>query len=159
MLALHHMKAVLETPLKLRPKGLAVYLGCVAILLTVMTALILAVAGGRLPIDTRFIAATLCLNGFLAILLLLAHRDIQSRLTARIASHSKSAWLLLSLILLFYFAYALGTDSFRTLGFLKLAGYVLLPALLLLPRLLLISLAVLPILAILIVLFALFGVA
>jgi hypothetical protein len=126
------MKAVLETPLKLRPKGLAVYVGCIAILLTVMTALILAVAGGRLPIDTRFIAATLCLNGFLAILLLLAHRDIQSWLTARITSDSKSTWLFLSLILLLYLAYVLGTDSFRTLPFLKLAAYVLLPALLLL---------------------------
>ena len=43
MLALHHMKAALETPLKLRPKGLTVYFGCVAILLAVVTGLILAV--------------------------------------------------------------------------------------------------------------------
>jgi membrane protease YdiL (CAAX protease family) len=126
------MKAALETPRKLRPKGLTVYFGCVAILLTVVTTLILAISGGRLPVDTPFIAATLSLNGFLAILLLLAHRDIQSWLTARIASDSNSVWLFLSLILLLYVAYALGTDSFRILPFLKLAAYVLLPALLLL---------------------------
>ena len=59
MLALYHMKAVLETPLKLWPKGLIVYVGCVAILLTVVTTLILAVFGGRLLVDTRFIAASL----------------------------------------------------------------------------------------------------
>ena len=74
MLALHHMKAVLETPLKLWPKGLTVFFGCAAILLTVVTTLVLAVFGGRLLVDTRLIAATLSLNGFLAILLLLAHR-------------------------------------------------------------------------------------
>jgi len=132
MLALHHMKAVLETPLKLWPKGLTVFFGCAAILLTVVTTLVLAVFGGRLLVDTRLIAATLSLNGFLAILLLVAHRDIQSWLKARIASNSKSAWLFLSLTLLLYLAYAVGTDSFRTLSFLKLVGYVLLPALLLL---------------------------
>ena len=132
MLALRHMKAVLETPLKLRPKGLTGYLGCVAILLTVVTTLILAVFGERLPVDTRFIAATLSLNGFLAILLLLAHPDIQSWLTAKIVTDSKSAWLFLSLVLLLYLVYALGTGSFRGLPFLKLIAYVLLPALLLL---------------------------
>jgi hypothetical protein len=98
----------------------------------VVTALILAVFRARLASRQAFVAATLCLNGFLAILLLLAHRDIQSWLKARIASNSKSAWLFLSLILLLYLAYALGTDSFRTLSFLKLVAYVLLPALLLL---------------------------
>lgn len=132
MLALGHMKALLETPLRLRPNGLILYSGCVAIFLVVVTALIPAVSGGRLPVDKRFIAATLCLNAFLAILLLLAHRDIQAWLTAKIASNSKSAWLFLSLILLFYLAYAVGTDSFRTLSFLKLVAYVLLPALALL---------------------------
>ena len=132
MLVLHHMKAVLETRLKLCAKGLAVYFGCVAILLIVVTTLILTAFGGRLPVDRRFIAATLSLNGFLAILLLLAHRDVQSWLTARIASDSKSAWVFLSLFLLLYLAYALGTDSFRSLPFLKLVAYVLLPVLLLL---------------------------
>ena len=132
MLALQPMKALLETPLKLRPKGLTIYVGCVAILLTVVTILILAVSGGRLPVDKRFITATLCLNGFLAILLLLAHRDIQSWITARVAGNGKVAWLFLSLVLLLYLAYALGTDSFRSLPFLKLAAYVLLPAWLLL---------------------------
>ena len=132
MLALLLMKATLETPLKLQPKGLAIYFGCVAILLAAATAVLLAVSGGRLPVDKRFITATLSLNGFLAILLVLAHRDVQSWITARIASNVKGAWLFLSLVLLLYLAYALGTDSFRSLPFLKLAVYVLLPACLLL---------------------------
>ena len=132
MLALPHMKARLETPLMLEPKGLTLYIGGVPVFLAVATALILAFSGERLVIDKRFVSAILCLNGFLAILLLLAHRDIQSWLTARIASNPKDAWLFLSLNLVLYLVYALGTDSLRILPALKLVAYVLLPAALLL---------------------------
>lgn len=132
MLALYRMEALLETPPKLGPKGLIVYVGCVAIFLTVATTLILVVSGGRLPIDRRFITAVLCLNGLLAILLLLAHRDIQSWIMMSMASSNQVVWLFLSIALLLYLTYVLGTGSFQTLPFLKLAAYVLLPAVLLL---------------------------
>ena len=132
MLALPRMKARLETSLMLEPKGLTLYFGGVSIFLAVATALILGFSGGRLEIDTRLVAAILCLNGFLAILLLLAHRDIQSWLTTRIASNPNAVWFFLSLNLLLYLVYTLGTDSLRILPALKLAAYVLLPTALLL---------------------------
>jgi membrane protease YdiL (CAAX protease family) len=132
MLALLHMKARLETPPMLEPKRLTFYFGGVVVFLAVATGLILRFSGGRLAIDTRFVAAILCLNGFLAILLLLAHRDIQSWLSTRIASNPNAVWLFLSLNLLLYLVYTLGTDSLRILPAVKLAAYVLLPAALLL---------------------------
>jgi hypothetical protein len=128
MLTLQPMKALLEPPLKLRANGLTVYFVSVAIFQMVVTAMLLNLSGGRLPIDRRFVAATLCLNGFLAILLLLAHRDVQTWVTARVAGNGRDAWLFLFSMLLVYLAYALGTDSFGALPFLKLAAYVLLPA-------------------------------
>jgi uncharacterized protein len=126
------MKTLLESPLRLRPNGLTIYFGGVAIFLAVVTALLLEFSGGRLPVDKRFVAATLCLNGFLAILLLLAHRDVQAWLATRVVGNGGNVWLLLSPILLLYIAYALGADSFRALPFLKFAAYVLLPPALLL---------------------------
>jgi len=128
MLTLQPMKTLLEPPLKLRTNGLTIYFGSVAIFLALATVLILEFSGGRLPVDRRFVAATLCLNGFLAVLLLLAHRDVQTWVTARVVGNGGNAWLFLFPILLLYLAYALGTDSFRALPFLKLAAYVLLPA-------------------------------
>ena len=115
MLALPHMKAPLEIPLMLEPKGLTLYFGGVAVFLAVATALILGFSGGRLVIDTRFVAAILCLNGFLAILLLLAHRDIQSWIATQIAGNPNAVWFFLSLNLLLYLVYTLGTDSLRIL--------------------------------------------
>jgi len=132
MLALPHMKARLDTPLVLEPKGLTFFFGSVAVFLVVATALIFAFSGGRLVVDKRFVTAILCLNGFLAILLLLAHRDIQSWLTTRIDRNPNDAWLFPSLTLLLHLVYALGTDSLRILPALKLTAYVLLPAALLL---------------------------
>jgi len=132
MLTLQPMKALLEPPLKLRPNGLRLYFGSVAILLAVVTALILEFSAGRLPVDRRLVATTLCLNGFLAILLLLAHRDVQTWITLRIFGNRENAWLFLFPVLLLYLGYALSTDSFRSLPFLKLVAYVLLPAALLL---------------------------
>jgi CAAX protease family protein len=126
------MKALLEPPLKIRPNGLALYLGSVAVFLAVVTALILEFFGGRVPVDKRFVAAAVSLNTLLAILLLLAHHDVQTWVTARVVEGGGKPWLFLSPVLFLYLAYALGTDSFRTLPFLKLAAYVLLPAALLL---------------------------
>ncbi|MGH9426747.1 MAG: CPBP family glutamic-type intramembrane protease [Terriglobia bacterium] len=126
------MKALLGSPLKLRPNGLIIYVGSVVVLLAVVTALILEFSSGRLPVDRRFFAATFCLNGFLAVLLLLAHRDVQTRITARVFGNRGNAWLFLFPVLLLYLAYALGTDSLGALPALKLAAYVLLPAALLL---------------------------
>jgi membrane protease YdiL (CAAX protease family) len=116
----------------LEPKGPTRYYGGVAVFLVVTTALVLVFSGGRFVIDTRFVAAILCLNGFLAILLLLAHHDIQSWIATQIASNPIGVWLFLSLNLLLYLVYALGTDSLRILPTVKLAAYLLLPAALLL---------------------------
>ena len=67
---------------------------------------------------------------FWAILLLLPIVMFRSWVAARAtgSDRNKAAWLFLSLILLLYLAYALGTDSSRTLPLLKLTAYVLLPA-------------------------------
>lgn len=117
-----------QPPLKLGSTGLTIYSGGVAIFLAVVTALILNYSGGHVPVNRRLAAAAFCLNGFLAILLFLAHRDVQAWATARVAGKGSAAWLCLSPFVLLYLAYALGTDSFRTLPAVKLAAYVLLPA-------------------------------
>jgi uncharacterized protein len=126
------MRALLEPPLKIRPNGLALYLGSVVVFLAVVTALILEFFGGRLPVDKRFVAAAVSLNALLAILLLLAHQGIQAWVRARVGEGGGKTCLLLSPFLLLYLVYAFGTDSFRTLPFIKLAAYVLSPAALLL---------------------------
>jgi uncharacterized protein len=132
VLTLQAMKALLEPPLKMEPNGLALYFGSVAVFLAIVTALILEFSGGRLPVDKRFVAAAVSLNALLAVLLLLAHQGVQTWVTTRVAEGGGKPWLFLSPVLLVYLAYTLGTDSFRTLPFLKLAAYVLLPAALLL---------------------------
>jgi membrane protease YdiL (CAAX protease family) len=106
------------------------YYGGIAIFLAVATALILKYSGGHVPLDRRFAAAAFCLNGLLAILLLLAHRDVQTWVAGRVAGkdRDKAVWLFLSPILLLYLAYALGTDSLESLPLLKLIVYVLLPS-------------------------------
>jgi len=122
------MKTIPESPLKLRPCGLATYFVSVAVSLVMVTALMVKFAGGNLPVDRRFVAAVLCLNALLAILLLLAHRDVQAWVLKRVKGSSGNAWLFLLPLVVLYLAYALGTDSFQLLPFLKLAGYVVLPA-------------------------------
>jgi hypothetical protein len=123
------MKAILEQPpLKLRSNGLTIYLGGIAIFLAVVTSLVLKYSRGHVPLDRRFAFAAFCLNGFLAILLLLAHRDVQTWVAACVAGRDRVAWLFLSPILLLYLAYALGTDSLQILPLLKLTAYVVLPS-------------------------------
>lgn len=104
------------------------YFGGVAVFLAVVTALILNYSGGHVPVDRRLAAAAFCLNGLLAILLLLAHRDTQTWVVARVAGKGSAAWLCLAPFVVLYLVYALGTDSFRTLPSVKLVAYVLLPA-------------------------------
>jgi len=100
--------------------------------LAVVTTLILEFSGRRLPVDKRFVAAAVSLNALLAILLLLAHRDVRTWVTARAVERGLNPWLFLSAIMVLYLVYARGTNSFQVLPFLKLAAYVLLPAALLL---------------------------
>jgi membrane protease YdiL (CAAX protease family) len=129
------MKALLEQPApKLLLNGLRAYSGGIAIFLAVATVLILKSSGGHVPVDRRFAAAAFCLNGFLAILLLLAHRDVQAWVAARVAGRDrdKNVWLFLFPILLLYLTYAVGTGSVEILPLLKLTAYILLPAALLL---------------------------
>ena len=128
MLSFPIMKTLLEQPpLKLRRNGLAIYFSGIAIFLAMVTVLTLKYSGGQMPVDRRLAAAAFCLNGLLAILLLVAHHDIQTWVAARVAERNSAAWFFLSPFVLLYLAYALGTDSFRTLPSLKLAAYVLLP--------------------------------
>jgi membrane protease YdiL (CAAX protease family) len=103
----------------------------VAAFLVAMTALILTLVRGQLPIDRRFIAATFSLNGFVAILLLLSHRDIQRRIASAVERDPRSVWLVPLPALALYLVYAVGTGSFGTLGFLKIVAYVFLPIVLL----------------------------
>jgi membrane protease YdiL (CAAX protease family) len=132
VLTLQAMKALLESTPKIRPNGLGFYFGSVAVFLVVVTALILEFSGGRLQVDKRFVAAAVSLNALLAILLLLAHQGVQAWVRARVGEGGGKTCLLLSPFLLLYLIYAFGTDSFRTLPFIKLAAYVLSPAALLL---------------------------
>ena len=126
------MKALLARPAKQLPTGITLYLGGVSIFLGMVTGLILQFSGGRLPVDRRFVTAILCLNGLLAILLLLAHREVQLWVKTRAAAMPASVWVFVLLLLLLYLVYAEGTDSFELSPFVKLVVYVLLPTLILL---------------------------
>ena len=104
------MKALLESPLKIRPNGLTLYFRSVAVFLAVVTALILEFSGGRLPVDKRFVAAVLFLNALLAMLLLLAHQAVQTWVTEQVVESRRKPWLFLFAVLLLHLAYALGTE-------------------------------------------------
>jgi len=126
------MKALSTRPVKQWPTAITSYLVGVSIFLGVVAALILEFSGGRLPVDRRFVTATLCLNALLAILLLLAHREVQLWVTARAVAAPASVWFFVLLLLLLYVVYAEGTDSFELSPFVKLLVYVFLPTLILL---------------------------
>src|SRR5262245_32568540 len=126
------MKVLSTRPVKRLPTTITSYLVGVSMFLGLVTALILEFSGGRLPVERRFVTATLCLNGLLAILLLLAHSEVQLCVKTRVAATPATVWLFVLLLLLLYLVYAGGTGSLELLPFVKLVAYVLLPTLILL---------------------------
>jgi hypothetical protein len=90
---------------------------------------LVVLARQRVPLDLSFIAATICLNAYLALCLLLGNGHCQSYLKHKVQEGAGTIFLFLLCLIGPYLVYATGTRSFQWSLFLKLAAYVLLPAL------------------------------
>jgi membrane protease YdiL (CAAX protease family) len=116
----------LQPTVRFRPSGL--YLCAVICFLVAANLVIVGLAYRRIPLDQRFAATAVCLNAYLAMLFLLGNRKSQTGLQAWIHEDRRRIWFSLPALLLPFLIYALGTQSFRWIPFLKLLAYVVLPA-------------------------------
>ena len=106
-----------------------IWFGGIALFLIAVNSLLIGIASKRYPLNMAFAAAVVCLNCYLILFLSLGNQRFQSKLEAGVRQgHSRVVCFLLALFVP-YLIYALGTESFRWLSFLKLALYIGLPAL------------------------------
>jgi membrane protease YdiL (CAAX protease family) len=125
------MSASVHEPVaSLRPS--TTYLATVTAFLLLANVLIIVFTHQRIPFNVPFAAAALCLNVYLSVYFLLGNREVQSWLDRQLLQSHRLVSQFLGLLAVSYLIYALGTQSFRALPFLKLLGYMLFPTLLLL---------------------------